>query len=125
MIKILLVEDNDLSRKMMFYTFKHINLVTDEAVDGLEAVEKSCRKSYDVVLMDLLMPGIDGYEATMKIRQWEKVNDRKPVVIIGLTGNVYDGERQKCLSVGMDDYMEKPFDLDVFRHTLSKFNLAL
>lgn len=125
MIKILLVEDNDLSRKMMFYTFKRINLFTDEAVDGFEAVKKSCQKSYDVVLMDLFMPGIDGYEATSQIREWERVNDRKPVVIIGLTGNVYDGERQKCISAGMDEYMEKPFDMDVFRHTLSKFNLSL
>ncbi len=123
MIKILLVEDNLISQKMMFYTFKAANLTADVAADGDEAVSMASATGYDVILMDIMMPGKNGYEATVDIRAAEAASGRK-AYIIGLTGNVYDSERQKCLAAGMDAYMPKPFDIDVFREILSRNGIA-
>ncbi len=124
MIKILLVEDNEISQKMMYYTFRHAGLSSDLAADGFEAVQKATETDYDVVLMDIMMPGIDGYEATARIREFEAKTGRH-TLIIGLTGNVYDSERKKCIEAGMDSYMTKPFDMEVFRIELSHYGLSI
>ena len=123
MIKILLVEDNLISQKMMYYTFRTVNLTSDLASDGEEAVAKAAGERYDVILMDIMMPGIDGYEATLQIRKAEQTSGHS-AFIIGLTGNVYDSERQKCLDAGMNAYMPKPFDIDLFKSILSKSGVA-
>lgn len=123
MIKILLVEDNLISQKMMFYTFRTEQLTSDLASDGEEAVAKAAEVRYDVILMDIMMPGIDGYEATSQIRKAEQISGHR-AFIIGLTGNVYDSERQKCLDAGMNAYMPKPFDMDLFKSILSKSGVA-
>ena len=123
MIKILLVEDNLISQKMMYYTFRTANLTSDLASDGEEAVAKAAGERYDVILMDIMMPGIDGYEATLQIRKAEQTSGHS-AFIIGLTGNVYDSERHKCLDAGMNAYMPKPFDIDLFKSILSKSGVA-
>lgn len=114
MSKILLVEDNKLSQKMMFYTLRHMGLEADMADDGNEAVDKAAAGEYDLILMDIQMPGCDGYEATRLIRQGEEGRGGRPAFIVGLTGNVYDGEREKCIRAGMDDFLPKPFDVEQF-----------
>lgn len=115
MARILLVEDNKMSQKMMYYTLKRLGLETDYAEDGAEAVQKATEGGYDIVLMDIMMPVFDGYEATRRIRQSEKEQaDGRHTLIIGLTGNVYDMEEQKCLQAGMDGYLAKPFDAEAF-----------
>lgn len=124
MIKILLVEDNEISQKMMYYTFRHVGLTSDLAADGFEAVRMATESNYDVILMDIMMPGIDGYDATARIREHEATSGHKSI-IIGLTGNVYDSERKKCIEAGMDSYMTKPFDIDVFRIEISHFGLSI
>ena len=123
MIKILLVEDNLISQKMMYYTFRTAKLTSGLASDGEEAVAKAAGERYDVILMDIMMPGIDGYEATLQIRKAEQTSGHS-AFIIGLTGNVYDSERQKCLDAGMNAYMPKPFDIDLFKSILSKSGVA-
>lgn len=124
MTKILLVEDNLISQKMMFYTFKAQGVVADIAGDGFEAVSMAVKGDYDVILMDIMMPGIDGYQATANIRQSE-AQTGKHAYIIGLTGNVYDSERKKCFDAGMDDYMPKPFDMDLFKQILERNGMTL
>lgn len=124
MTKILLVEDNLISQKMMFYTFKAVGASSDVASDGFEAVSMAADGAYDVILMDIMMPGIDGYEATARIRQ-DEAQASKRAYIIGLTGNVYDSERQKCLAAGMDAYMPKPFDMDLFKQILERNGMTL
>ena len=84
---------------------------------------KAAGERYDVILMDIMMPGIDGYEATLQIRKAEQTSGHS-AFIIGLTGNVYDSERQKCLDAGMNAYMPKPFDIDLFKSILSKSGVA-
>lgn len=124
MTKILLVEDNLISQKMMFYTFKAQGLAADVASDGFQAVDMALKGDYDVILMDIMMPGIDGYQATANIRQKE-ADSGKRAFIIGLTGNVYDSERQKCLDAGMDDYMSKPFDIEIFKEIMEHNGISL
>lgn len=114
MSKILLVEDNKLSQKMMFYTLRHLGLDADMADDGEEAVDKASQEDYDLILMDIQMPGYDGYEATRLIRSAEEGRGARRSFIVGLTGNVYDGEREKCIKAGMDDFLPKPFDVELF-----------
>lgn len=114
MSKMMLVEDNKLSQKMMFYTLRNIGVQADMADDGKMAVEKAIANGYDVILMDIMMPELNGYEATQKIREYEKSSNTKRSFIIGLTSNVYDSERAKCIEAGMDEYLPKPFDADSF-----------
>lgn len=92
----LLVEDNQLSQKMMFYTLRHVGLKADVADDGRKAVEMATSNPYDIILMDIMMPELNGYEATHFIRQFEHENKSKKAFIIGLTGNVYDSGGQSA-----------------------------
>lgn len=81
--------------------------------NGQEAVDLCKERNFDFILMDLMMPVMDGYQATEGIRAIEAENGHKSF-IIGLTSNVYDSDKEHCLDIGMDEYMAKPFDIDVF-----------
>ncbi|MCR5697454.1 MAG: response regulator [Marinilabiliaceae bacterium] len=121
-MKLLLVEDNALNQKLMMFNLKKLNIDADIAFDGEEAVKKNAENNYDVILMDVMMPVMDGYEATKAIREDEKLTGNKSY-IIGLTSNVYDSDRTKCLEAGMDNYMSKPFDVNTFNQILSTINV--
>lgn len=121
-INILLVEDNVLNQKLIFLNLKKYGFEIDIANNGLEAFEKVKIKSYDLILMDLMMPVMDGLEASMKIREYEKKINRH-TMIIGLTANTFDADREKCLSHGMDEYMAKPFDLNEFLRILKLLSI--
>ncbi len=112
-VNLLLVEDNFINQKLILLQVKNLGYVVDIANNGKEAVEKFSNNNYDIILMDLMMPIMDGLEATRTIRNIEKnINIHTP--IIGLTANTYDSDRERCLASGMDEYMPKPFDLDEF-----------
>lgn len=121
-VSILLVEDNVLNQKLIFLNLKKFGYEIDIANNGIEALDKIRSNSYDLVLMDLMMPLMDGLEASVKIREYEKGINRHSY-IIGLTANTFDGDREKCLSHGMDEYMSKPFDLNEFNRIVEKFGV--
>lgn len=123
MSRILLVEDNKLSQKMMFYTLMHIGLSADMADDGKMAIDMARSLPYDLILMDIMMPEYDGYEATQIIRQHEAEDGAQRAFIVGLTSNVYDGERAKCMNAGMDEYLPKPFDVERFKDMMRQYNV--
>ncbi len=123
MSKMLLVEDNLLSQKMMFYTLRHIGLEADVAGDGQKAVDMALDNQYDVILMDVMMPELNGYEATQIIREHELKEKAKKSFIIGLTSNVYDSERKKCIDSGMDEFLPKPFDADSFLAMMRQYKV--
>ena len=88
--------------------------------NGLQAVKEIKRHRYDVILMDIQMPVMGGFEATNKIRTYEKFNSLPRTPIIALTAHAMMGDRDKCLSAGMDDYLSKPLNGNIMMQTILK-----
>ena len=109
MPRILLVEDNEMNRDMLSRRLVRRGHVVEIAVDGLEGVGRAAEGGWDLILMDMSLPEIDGWEATRRIRAAEK--ERK-VPIIALTAHAMSGDRDKALEAGCDDYDTKPVDLE-------------
>ncbi|WP_211747609.1 ATP-binding protein [Paenibacillus sp. Marseille-Q4541] len=119
---ILMAEDNGINRKVALVQLKKLGITNVETVDnGEEAVAAYLSKPYSVILMDHMMPKLDGLEATQKIRQIERDEMRFHTPIIALTGNVMQSERQKCLDAGMDDYLPKPISLETLRDIMQRW----
>ena len=119
MTKILLVEDDELNRDMLLRRLERKGMEVEIAVDGHEAVEKSTQDCFDVVLMDISLPVMDGYEATRALRAQAKTQN---LPIIGLSAHAMVGDREKALQAGCDDYDTKPVDLP---RLLAKINALL
>ncbi len=104
-LRILLAEDNVVNQKLALHLLKQMGYYADVATNGLETLEAIKKQVYDVILMDVQMPEMDGLEATRAIR---RSNEFKGLRIIGLTANAMQGDRAMCLAAGMDDYITKP-----------------
>ena len=105
-INILIVEDNLLNVKLLQQLFKEFKLKSDVAENGRICIQKMEQTAYDIILMDMEMPVLNGYEATEIIRN--KMKNKIPIV--AMTANAMAGEREKCLSLGMNDYISKPLN---------------
>lgn len=103
-ISVLVAEDNPTNRRIFQLQFENLGIVADYAENGRIAVEMLREKTYDLVLMDIQMPEMDGYSATKAIRN--ELNIKVP--IIAVTAHVFSGEREKCIAHGMNDYLPKP-----------------
>jgi CheY-like chemotaxis protein/HPt (histidine-containing phosphotransfer) domain-containing protein len=119
--RILLVEDNTTNQQVAMDILKKLGLYVDAVSDGMEAVRALESIPYDVVLMDVLMPEIDGYEATRNIRDSQSKVLNKQIPIIAMTANAMIGDRAKCLDAGMDDYVSKPVIPKALAETLAKW----
>jgi PAS domain S-box-containing protein len=104
---VLLAEDNDVNRLVAISMLQTFGLMVDVAEDGRQAVALSARRRYDLVLMDCQMPEMDGFAATAAMRARDRGAAR--CVIVALTAHAMDGDRERCLAFGMDDYLSKPF----------------
>lgn len=114
---VLLVEDNLINQKIVQLSLKEKVRNLDIANNGKEALDKFDKSKYDIILMDIQMPIMDGILATKKIREIEEsTNIQTP--IIAITANALSGDREKCLAVGMDDYIAKPFQVDVLLYKM-------
>ncbi len=107
--RILLVEDNLINQKISRITLEKKGCKPDVAVNGKEGLEKFIRQPYDLVLMDIQMPVMDGLEATRKIRAFEKQQGNRHAFIIALTANATETDRKKAMKAGMDGFIAKPF----------------
>ena len=116
---ILVAEDNDINQKVIRQQLNLLGYAADIANDGREASRRLQSCDYALLLTDLHMPEMDGFELTKDIRS--KETDQKHVPIIALTANALKGEREHCLSVGMDDYLSKPVQLEDLRSVLEKY----
>ncbi len=109
---ILVVDDNAMNQNLLKYLLTEWKLSFSQATNAREAIEKLKEGRYDLVLMDIQMPGMDGYTATQEIRQTLKLS----IPVIAMTAHAFAGEREKCLSYGMNEYIAKPIsDKELFR----------
>ena len=121
-MKILLVEDNLMNQKVVMFNLKKLNCEITPVSNGKEALEIFKNNNYDLILMDIMLPEMNGYEITIEIRKFEKLNNiTNPVAIIALTANTYENDKEKCLSVGMNEYLSKPFSAQQLIKTIEKY----
>ena len=113
---ILVVEDNPVNRKVAVTMLRKLGYPCEVAVDGQEAIASLARGPYSLVLMDCQMPVVDGFQATRMIRARQDAQSRAP--IIALTANAMEGDRERCLEAGMDDYLMKPLQMPVLKAML-------
>lgn len=124
-LSILLVEDNVLNQRIVTFSLKKFNHDVTIANNGVEAIEKFKEAKYDVILMDIMMPEMDGLEATVKIREIENsLNEISRTPIIALTANTMDNDREKCISYGMDEFMAKPFDIEKLKQIFEDLEIV-
>lgn len=120
--KILLVEDNPINQMVAQKMLEKAGCKSTLANNGVEALTILAGQNFDLVLMDCQMPEMDGFDATREIRQRNiKALSQQPVPIIAMTANVMSGDRERCLDVGMDDYLAKPVQVDELDSLLRKW----
>jgi CheY-like chemotaxis protein len=115
-LRILLAEDNAVNQKLALRLLQQMGYRADVASNGVEAIECVERQTYDLVLMDVQMPEMDGLEASRRITAKWKPDDRPRIV--AMTANAMQGDREECLAAGMDDYVTKPIRVDALVESL-------
>ena len=120
-VRVLMAEDNYINQEVARAMFEHLGCRLEVVDNGRKAVECAMAEHFDVVFMDCQMPEMDGYEATQEIRRLEGLrNDARHVPIVALTAHALQGDREKCLAAGMDDYVSKPLNLDQLQAALAR-----
>ena len=119
--RILVVEDNPINLKVALKILHSFGYQADTACDGRQALDKLGQVDYDLVLMDIQMPEMDGYEATARVRDPRNDISARSIPIVAMTASAMKGDREKCLQAGMDDYISKPIDPGQLRLILNKW----
>ncbi|WP_333819768.1 hybrid sensor histidine kinase/response regulator [Ohtaekwangia sp.] len=120
-LHILIAEDNPVNQKLAKHVLNKLGYTPDIASNGLEAIEAFTTTGHNVILMDVQMPEMDGLEASQRIRQHPGAQP----IIIAMTANAMQGDREQCLKAGMNDYISKPVNLEELMKTLEKWAVTL
>jgi signal transduction histidine kinase/two-component SAPR family response regulator/HPt (histidine-containing phosphotransfer) domain-containing protein len=125
-LRILLCDDNSINQKVASRLLQQVGYKSDIAANGLEALQALERQPYDLIFMDVMMPEMDGMEATRQIRERQKrgvhPNYQSRIIIIAMTAQAMQGDREKCLAAGMDDYLPKPIRLADIRGLIERWS---
>ena len=119
-LRVLLAEDNPVNQMVGVKQLKKLGCLVDVVKNGLEAVEAWQKGKYQVILMDCEMPELDGYDAARKIRELEAAQNLSPVWIIAMTAHAMQGDRERCLAAGMNDYVARPVESKALKEALGK-----
>ena len=119
---ILIVEDNRINQKVLSHQLINLGYMVEVAENGAQAVAKVKTSRYDLILMDVQMPVMDGFQATQEIRSLAEASSSTPIVAV--TANAFQSERERCISFGMDDYLAKPVDKDLLQEVLQRWARA-
>ena len=122
-LDVLLVEDNALNQQLAQILLSKWGHRVTIAANGIEALEVHARQRFDIILMDLQMPEMGGFEATAHIRRREQAGAARST-IIAMTANAFEGDREKCIAGGMDDYLSKPFRAQAFQELIARYSGA-
>ena len=117
--RVMLVEDNPVNLGVVKKALSRLGLQCETAIDGKEALSQFETQRFDIIFMDCQMPVMDGYEATRRIRRLEAAEGRNPTPVVAMTANAMEGDREKCIRAGMDDYLAKPISLPELRASVS------
>lgn len=120
-IRILLAEDNLVNQKVALRVLKHLGYQADVVSNGLEVIQAIAKKTYDLILMDIQMPDMDGLEATEYIRKQELEKQSSPITIIAITANATHDDQYICRKAGMNDYISKPIQIEKLKDILHKY----
>lgn len=117
-LKVLVAEDNLINQKVAMINLKKLGHEVDIAANGQMAVDMYQSGSYDVILMDIQMPILDGLEATLAIRKYEEEHKLDQIKIVAITANALNEDKAKCFEVGMNEYITKPIQTEELKNVL-------
>ena len=128
-LRVLLCDDNVINQKVALRLLQQMGYRADIAANGVEALAALDRQPYDLIFMDVMMPEMDGLEATRLIRERQKQpaqfpNYKSPIIIVAMTASAMQGDREKCLAAGMDDYVAKPVRLEDVRTIVERWGAS-
>ncbi|NQD38800.1 response regulator [Permianibacter sp. IMCC34836] len=118
--KVLLVEDNIVNQTVIKGMLQHLGIAVDTASEGEQALARCSQQDYDLILMDCQMPTLDGFETTRRLRRLE-LDNRRRTTVVALTANAMEGDRERCLAAGMDDYLAKPISRETLLNCLQRW----
>ncbi len=121
-MRVLLAEDNLVNQRLALRLLEKMGHRVTLVDNGMAALDQATHDSFDLILMDVQMPGLDGLSATRHIRQWEQANGGGHVPIIAMTARAMQGDRERCLEAGMDDYLSKPIDGERLRGAIAQYD---
>lgn len=120
--KILIIEDNLLNQKIISFNLLKYNFNIQISPTGEDAILKLKNEWFDIILVDLMLPGMNGYETVKQLRKIENIlYENCKIIIIALTANTLDNDKEKCLRNGMDGYIAKPFEMTKLIYILDSF----
>ena len=122
--RVLVAEDMEMNRQLVQILLSYRGYVVDEAENGLEVLAAIEHCQYDLILMDCVMPEMDGYEACRRLREYEAAVGAPRTPVIAFTSNTQEQDRAMCRTVGMDDYLIKPFTADELINAVERWMQA-